>query len=159
MAAKSKKDQKNLPERIRPELNVEKWSIWQPANARTGPPRERVIEREITLPDGNRVNAKLTVAPTTKGDLTTRDQRVYYALVKHWGDRGRKSDFTPFSIHALARHLKMPWGQTTLDSLRGSLHRLRGTYFVWEQAFEDKATGRVLSLLDTFNLLSDLKIA
>jgi hypothetical protein len=160
MAAKPKKDPspKTLLGRIRPELNVEKWSIWQPANARTGPPRERVIEREITLPDDNRVTAKLTVAPTTKGDLTTRDQRVYYALVKHWEERGRKPDFTPFSMQALARHLKMPWGQTTLDSLRASLSRLRATYFEWEQAFEDKTTGRVLSLLDTFNLLSDLKI-
>ena len=158
MAAKPKKEPKNLPERIRPELNVEKWSIWQPANARTGSPRERVIQRAITLADGTQVTAKLTVAPTTKGYLTTRDQRVYYALVKQWGERGRKSDFTSFSIQVLARHLKMPWGQSTLDSLTGSLYRLRGTMFVWEQAFEDKTTGRVLSLLDTFNLLSDLKI-
>src|SRR5262249_14836121 len=101
---------------------------------------------------------KLTVAPTTMGDLTTRDQRVYYALVKQWEKEGRRSGFIPFSMQALARHLKMPWGQTTLESLKGSLFRLRGTLLVWEQAFEDKTTGRVLSLLDTFNLLSDLKI-
>lgn len=158
MAAKPKKEPTTLPERIRPELNVEKWSIWQPANARTATPTERVIERAITLPNGNQVSAKLTVYPMAKGDLTTRDQRVYYALVKHWGDRGRKFDFTPFSMQALARHLKMPWSPSTLDSLKGSLYRLRGTLLVWEQAFEDKTTGRVLSLLDTFNLLSDLKI-
>jgi hypothetical protein len=158
MSAKPKSEPKQLPVKIRPELNVEKWSIWQPANARTGVPRERLIERQVTLPNGNKVTAKLTVSPTTKGDLTTRDQRVYYALVKQWQDRGGKSDYTPFSMQALARHLKMAWGQSTIDSLRGSLSRLRGTLFEWEQAFEDKTTGRVLKLLDTFNLLSDLKI-
>src|SRR5262249_1494274 len=149
-AAKPKKDPSNLPERIRPELNVEKWSIWQPANARTGPPRERVFEREITLPNGNRVTGKLTDATPTKGDRTTRDQRVYYALVKHWGDRGRRSDFTPFSKKRLARHLRMPWNPSTSESLDASLLRLAGTFFIWEQSFEDKTTGRVLSLLDTF---------
>lgn len=162
MKAKPKKEQSqtpSLPERIRPELNVEKWSIWQPANARSGPPRERVFEREIGLPDGNRVGAKLTVKPTVDGNPTTKDQRVYYALVKHWEERGRSADFTPFSLQRLARLLRMPWGQSTRESLNSSLFRLRGTLFIWEQAFEDKTIGRVLSRLDTFNLLSDLKIA
>src|SRR5512135_3873100 len=149
----------SLPERIRPELNIEKWSIWQPANARSGPPKERAIEREIELPSGSRVTAKLTVSPTTKGNLTTKDQRVYYALVKHWEERGRSADFTPLSLQRLARLLQMPWGQTTIDSLTASLFRLRLTGFIWEQAFEDKATGRVFSRLDTFHLLSELKIA
>src|SRR5512135_1566577 len=147
-----------LPERIRPELNVEKWSIWRPGNARTGP-KERILEREIGLPDGNRVAAKLTVKPMVDGNPTTKDQRVYYALVKHWEERGRSADFTPFSLQHLARLLRMPWGQSTRESLNGSLFRLRLTGFIWEQAFEDKTTGRVLSRLDTFNLLSDLKIA
>src|SRR5512135_694990 len=146
-----------LPERIRPELNVEKWSIWRPGNARTGP-KERILEREIGLPDGNRVAAKLTVKPMVDGNPTTKDQRVYYALVKHWEERGRSADFTPFSLQRLARLLRMPWGQSTRESLNGSLFRLRGTLFIWEQAFEDKTTGRVLSRLDTFHLLSDLKI-
>ena len=82
---KPKKEQPqtpSLPERIRSELNVEKWSIWQPANARSGLLKERAFEREIELPSGNRVTAKLTVSPTTKGNPTTKDQRVYYALVK-----------------------------------------------------------------------------
>src|SRR5512143_2930210 len=149
----------SLPEKIRPELNIEKWSIWQPANARSGPPKERALEREIELPSSNRVTAKLTVKPTVDGNPTTKDQRVYYALVKHWEERGRSPDFTPFSLQRLARLLRMPWGQTTIASLTGSLYRLAGTLFIWEQAFEDKTTGRVLSRLDTFHLLSDLKIA
>jgi hypothetical protein len=156
-----KKDQpgfSDLPEKIRPEKNIEKWPIWHPANARTGPPQERVFERKILLPDGSRVTAKLTVAPTTKGNLTTRDQRVYYALNKQWRERGESTTFTPFSKQRLAKLLGMPWNQSTRESLDGSLYRLRGTFFIWEHAFEDKATGRVLSRLDTFNLLSDLKI-
>ena len=83
---KPKKEQSrfsDLPEKIRPELNIEKWAIWQPANARTEL-RERVFERTIEAADGSKVTAKLTVAPTTKGNLTTRDQRVYYALNVQW---------------------------------------------------------------------------
>src|SRR5512135_3642986 len=126
---KPKKEQPQTPispERIRSELNVEKWSIWLPANARSGPPKERAFEREIELPSGNRVTAKLTVKPTVDGNPTTKDQRVYYALVKHWEERGRSPDFTPFSLQRLARLLRMPWGQTTIDSLTASLFRLRG---------------------------------
>src|SRR5512135_1412583 len=159
---KPKKEQSetpSLPERIRSELNVEKWSFWQPANARNGSPKEKAFERGIESPSGNRVTAKLTVKPTVDGNPTTKDQRVYYALVKHWGERGRSPDFTPFSLQRLARLLRMPWGRCTRESLNASLFRLRGTLFIWEQAFEDKTTGRVLSRLDTFNLLSDLKIA
>src|SRR3954447_22726739 len=100
---KPKKEQprlSELPERIRPELNIEKWSIWQPANARTEL-RERIFERTIEASDGSKVTAKLTVAPTTKGNLTTRDQRVYYALNKQWRDRGESTTFTPFSMQRL----------------------------------------------------------
>jgi hypothetical protein len=43
-------------EKIRPELNLEKWPIWQPSKSKT-PPRGRVVEREITLPGGNKLNA------------------------------------------------------------------------------------------------------
>jgi hypothetical protein len=146
-----------LPERIRPELNVEKWSIWQPANSRNGP-RARTIEREALLPDGQKLVAKLSIGFTDKGSLTTEEQRVYYALVRHWEDRGRPPDFIPLSLKRLAKLLRKPWGQKTRESLRRSLLKLRVTPFVWEQSYVEGATGKTLRLLDAFTILSDLKI-
>jgi hypothetical protein len=146
-----------LPERIRPELNVEKWSIWRPANSRGGP-RARTFERDVLLPDGTRIVAKLKVGFTDEGSLTTEDQRVYYALVKVWEERGRTPGLIPLSLKRLARTLRKAWGQKTREALRRSLLRLRVTPFIWEQAYVDGSTGKALHLLDTFSLLSDLKI-
>jgi hypothetical protein len=147
-----------LPEKIRPELNIEKWSIWQPTNSRAAP-KARKLEREFTLPDGRKVVAKVEMVPTTRGNLTTEDQRVYYALVRFWEERGRSTSFTPFSLQRLAKILRRKWGKKTREALVESLMRLRGTLFIWEKAYVDGPGGATLGLLDTFNILSDLKIA
>jgi hypothetical protein len=147
-----------LPEKIRPELNVEKWSIWQPASSRTAP-KARKLEREFTLPDGKKLVAKLSIGFTDKGVLTTEDQRVYYALARLWEERGRSTSFTPFSLQRLAKILGRKWGRKTRESLIDSLMRLRGTLFIWENAYVDGLKGATLGLLDTFNILADLKIA
>lgn len=152
-----KKEERELPVRIRAELNVEKWAIWQPANARTEL-RERVFERTIEAPDGSRVTAKLTVAPNIRGNLTTEDQRVYYALVKIWEEKGRNISYTPFSLRRLAAVLGRPWSKQTIQSLRDSLTRLRLTGFIWEQAFEDGSRKNRLGVLHPFTILDDLKI-
>ena len=149
--------EEELPERIRPELNVEKWSIWRPANSRGGP-RARTFERDVLLPDGTRIVAKLKVGFTDEGSLTTEDQRVYYALVKVWEERGRTLGLIPLSLKSLARTLRKAWGQKTREALRRSLLRLRVTPFIWEQAYTDGPSGRRLELLDAFTILSDLKI-
>lgn len=147
-----------LPERIRPELNVEKWSIWQPASSRTAP-KARKLEREFPMPDGGKLVAKVEMVPTVRGNLTTEDQRVYYALVRLWEERGRSTSFTSFSLQRLAKVLGRKWGKKTRESLIESLMRLRGTLFIWENAYVDGPKGATLGLLDTFNILSDLKIA
>src|SRR3954454_6569106 len=106
---KPKKDQQpSLPEIIRSERNIEKWSIWVPANSRTEL-KERVFERAVELPDGGKAIGRLTVAPTTKGNLTTEDQRVYYALVRIWEERGRPETFTPVSLRHIAKVLRRKW--------------------------------------------------
>src|SRR5690554_952348 len=84
-------------ERIRPELNLEKWSIWQPAKSQNAL-KTKIIEREITLADGSRVNATVRVAPTTEGALTTEDQKTYYALVKCWEENDRPEAVAFFSM-------------------------------------------------------------
>lgn len=73
-------------EKIRPELNLEKWFIWQPSKSKTQP-QARVIEREITSPGGDKITGRLRIGYTDRGPLTTEDQKTYYALVKHWEEK------------------------------------------------------------------------
>src|SRR5262245_49541842 len=90
-----KEESRNSQEHVRPraedradriwaERNLEKWpSIWRPARAHTKL-ETRYIEREIESPSGKRVTAKVKVGFTDEGDLTTEDQKTYYALIKQW---------------------------------------------------------------------------
>ena len=71
---------KTTVEKIRPDLNLEKWSIWQPSRSKTKP-RERIFKREIMLSDGRKVSAEVEVGYTQKGMLTTEDQKTFYGLI------------------------------------------------------------------------------
>jgi len=144
-------------ELIRPELNLEKWTIWQPAKSKLAP-NERVLRREINLPNGNRVTAEVEVGFTNKGALTTEDQRTYYALIQQWEERGRLSQQVPFSIRHLAQRLKKRWGTNVINSITESLVRLRTVPFIWRNSYHDSSTGETIKILDTFNILSELKI-
>ena len=136
--------------KIRPELNLEKWPVWVPSNAR-GETQIKTIERE---------GAKLEVTPNVKwGHLTTDDQKVYYALVKIWEDAGRPDTFVSFSLRQVSDTVGRGWGTANIESLKAALMRLRATLFVWENSYFDSATGDTVELLDTFNILSELKIS
>src|SRR5438132_10895144 len=82
------------PEKIRAELNIEKWpAIWNPAHSKTRSKSQvepRTLQRESTTPDGSRVLSQVIINPIAHlGDLTTEDQRTLYALIKHWEERGK----------------------------------------------------------------------
>ena len=96
---------------------------------------------------------------STAATSPTEDQRVYYALIKYWDQRGRSDTFTPFSLRHLADLLAKKWGTRTIDGLTESLMRLRTTAFLWSNSYFDAATGETVEVLDPFNVLSDLKIA
>lgn len=104
------------------------------------------------------MTARLKVGYTDRGPLTTEDQKTYYALVKHWEDRGMPDQYTAFSLRRISRLLKKQWGTNVIDSLTESLMRLRGTLLVWENSYYDNTTKETAELIDTFNILSDLKI-
>jgi hypothetical protein len=151
------KKQNTLDRRVRPELNLDKWPIFRPAKSKN-PLRPRILQREITLPDGRTINAKVEIAPTTRGELTTEDQKTLYALVKHWEEKGKPETLTFFSIKGLARLLNKKWGSNVIQALTESLIRLRITAFIWENSYYDKTSGAAVEVLDPFNILSDLKI-
>jgi hypothetical protein len=145
-------------EKIRPELNLEKWvSIWSPARSNRNP-KEKVIQREIMLPDGSKGWAEVEVGFTNRGELTTEDQKTYYALVKHWEDNRRSVGNTFFSLRQLAKILQRRWGTNVIQSLTNSLIRLRVTPFVWRNSYYDASSRQTISVLDPFNILADLKI-
>ena len=151
------------PEKIRAELNIEKWpAIWNPTHSKTRSrqhPQTRTLERESQGPDGTRTISKVTINPIGQlGDLTTDDQRMLYALIKHWEDRGKLARETPFSVRNLARLLHKKWGTNVIDAVTGSLERLRGTMLVWTRSYRSKDQ-RVEDFETSYvNILSKLKI-
>ena len=75
-------------EKIRSELNVEKWpAIWQPAKSKNKPTL-RVMKREVTAADGSRVVSRVEVGYTQFGTLSTEEQKMLYVLIKLWEDDG-----------------------------------------------------------------------
>lgn len=138
-------------------MNLEKWAIWQPAKSKTKP-QVRILKRELTLPNGDRITAQVEVAPTSRGSLTTEDQKTYYALIEHWEANGKLESVTPLSLSKLAKRLNKKWGTNVIESLTDSLVRLRATTFVWENSYFDNASQETIDLLDTFNILTELKI-
>src|SRR5688572_20012035 len=109
-------------DRIWAERNLEKWpAIWHPARAHTKL-ETRHIEREIELPNGKRVSAKVKVGFTDEGVLTTEDQKTYYALIKQWQEKDYPAEQIAFSIRKLAKLLqKDGWGTNVIDSITHSL--------------------------------------
>ena len=78
---------KTAVEKIRPDLNLEKWSIWQPSKSHNK--RTRVLFREMTNGSGEILTAEVTIGYVDRiGTITTEDQRTCYALIKIWEEKG-----------------------------------------------------------------------
>jgi hypothetical protein len=143
--------------KIRPDLNLEKWTLWHPAKSKSQP-RAKTLRRVFDLPDGSRVTAEVEVGFTNKGVLTTEDQRTFYALLKLWEDKGRSTEQTYYSLRRLAKILKKRWGTNVIDATSESLIRLRITPLIWKNSYHNSAEKETVEILDPFNILSDLKI-
>ena len=70
------------PEKIRAELNIEKWpAIWNPTHSKNHSKvrtRSRTLERESTGPDGTKTISKVTINPIGQlEDLTTDDRLTF----------------------------------------------------------------------------------
>jgi hypothetical protein len=151
------KHRRTVAEKIRPDLNLEKWTLWTPAKSKTEP-REKTLRRVFALPDGTRVTAEVEVGFTNKGALTTEDQKTFYALLKLWEDKGRSTEQTFYSLRRLAKVLKKRWGSNVINATSESLIRLRITPLIWKNSYHDRAEKETVEELDPFNILSDLKI-
>lgn len=144
-------------EKIRADLNLEKWSIWQPASSQNK--KTRVLRREITNKQGDKATAEVTIGYIDRiGTLTTEDQKTCYALIKLWEEMGKPVDLTFFSLRNLARVLKKRWGTNVIESQTRSLTRLRAVPLLLHNAYYNSTTQETIGVLDTFNILADLKI-
>src|SRR2546430_8888395 len=126
-------------EKIRSELNIEKWpAIWQPAKSKNKPAL-RVMEREVSTADGSRVVSRVEVGYTHLGTLSTEEQKMLYVLIKLWEDSGKPDVQVFFSTRGLARMLrKKGWGTNVIDSITKSLRKLRTIPVEWINSYFDK---------------------
>ena len=147
-------------EKIRSELNIEKWpAIWQLSKSRSKPAL-RVMERESATLDGNRVVSRVEVGYTQLGTLTTEEQKMFYVLIKLWEDCDKTDSQVFFSTRALARLLrKKGWGSNVIDSITKSLRKLRTIPIEWINSYYDQTKkGGVVVDRRPLTLLGDLRV-
>lgn len=153
--------EKQRPEKIRVELNVEKWpALWRPAKSK-GAPKVRTFEREFSTDQGIRGTSKLEVGFTQFGTITTEDQKMFYALIRQWEESGKPSDRPVFfSDRLLARLLhKKGWGTNVIEAMTSSLRRLRTTPLRWINSYHrNVGSGKSVEEETLFNFLEQLKI-
>lgn len=144
---------------VRPELNLEKWfAIWTPAQSR-GKAKLRILEKKKIGEDGSFTLQKVTIDPSLQyGNLTTEDQKTWYALLYLWEKAGKPQTLI-FSLRELARVLNKSWSINTYESLKKSLMRLRISTFSWINSYYDSTTNQTLELLEMFNIIARLKLA
>jgi hypothetical protein len=146
-------------DKIRAELNIEKWpALWRPACSKSKP-TVRILERETKDREGNITNSRVEVGFTHLGMLTTEEQKMFYALVKQWEDSGKPDSQVFFSDRLLQRLLKKKWGTNVIESITKALRKLRATPIEWTNAYRSKTEeGVVLKHRRMFNILSELRI-
>jgi len=148
-------------EKIRVELNIEKWpGIWQPAKGHTRHAL-RTLERQVEVKGEGRAISKLLIGFTELGTLTTEDQKMFYALIRQWEDAGKPvGKPVYFSDRLLSRLLrKKGWGTNVIEAMTGSLRRLRTIPLRWIKSFHktDAASSEYEEEIP-FQILGDLKI-
>ena len=149
-----------VAEKIRSELNIEKWpAIWQPAKSKNKPAL-RTMERELSGDDGSRVLSRVEVGYTQLGTLTTEEQKLLYVLIKLWEDSGKPDAQVFFSTRALARMLKKKgWGTNVIQAITRSLRKLRTIPIEWINSYFDQTNqGAVLVDRRPFTILGELRV-
>ncbi len=150
---------KEKNEVIRQELNIEKWPLFTTSNFKG---KSREFTREVILENGDRIKRKVTIGKTQEGEmgvLRIADYKVFNALTKLWeeGSKPLNKDVN-FTIHNIARLLKLQWGHSTYRHLHKALERLKVIPIIWENSFYQKETDTTERLVEYFNILDNLTI-
>lgn len=139
---------------VRPELNLEKWpGMWQPAKS-SSKINEIILERKRS--DG--LISKVEITANSKyGAMTTETQKVMYALYKISEENGHPRRIS-FSRRKIAKKLGRQWGKGIAGTINDALYQLRSTFFVLKDAFYDASSKKIVSVIKTFTILSDLEM-
>lgn len=117
------------------------------------------MERETKLDNGSKIVSRVEISFNHLGTLSTEEQKMFYALIKHWEDLGRPEAEVFFSDRVLARILQKGWGSNVIESLTKSLRKLRTVSLEWINSYHDKTqAGVVLRQRHPFTILAQLKI-
>lgn len=144
---------------VKPELNLEQWPLFIPSQARGRNQQTRTITRIVeTLPNGDTRTESVTVGYCEHGTLTAKDQRVLYALVQNWNEKGCPLSFCYFSVHRLLQLLKLQDGGTNIKAIIDSLDRLQGVAITFKSCFYDAENQKEVEDKEPIHILSELKI-
>jgi len=147
-------------EKIRSELNIEKWpAIWQPAKSKNKPAL-RTMQRELIGEDSSKIISRVEVGYTQLGTLTTEEQKLLYVLIKLWEENGKPDVQVFFSTRSLARMLKKKgWGTNVIHAITKSLRKLRTIPIEWVNSYFDQTKdGAVIVDRRPFTILGDLRV-
>jgi hypothetical protein len=120
--------------------------------------RRREFISPVTLDNGRTATQRIVIEPVVDGRAyTTFTQRVYYALVLLWYERGTPDGWVRFSFRELARKLNIKessWGGSIVTRLRRELDSLRKTNIDWFLSFESaekqRSTERGFHILEEY---------
>src|SRR5260221_8494864 len=147
-------------EKIRSELNIEKWpAIWHPSKSKNKPAL-RTMQRELTGDDGSRIVSRVEVGYSQLGTLTTEEQKLLYVLIKLWEDADKPDAQVFFSTRSLARMLKKKgWGSNVITAITKSLRKLRTIPIEWVNSYFDQTKdGAVIGDRRPFSILGELRV-
>jgi hypothetical protein len=143
---------------VKPELNLEQWPLFIPSQARGRKQQPRTIERSELLPDGNTITTSVTVGFCEHGILTAKDQRVLYALVQNWNEKGCPLNYCYFSVYRLLQLLRMNDSGANIETTIDSLRRLGGVAITFKSCFHNAETGEEYEDEEPIHILSELRI-
>ncbi|MBU1134747.1 MAG: replication initiation protein [Candidatus Omnitrophica bacterium] len=144
---------------IRQELNIEKWPLFAPSTFRG---KSRELTREATLENGDRIKRKVAIGKTDDGEvgiLRIADYKVFCALVELWEEEGKPmNENINFTLHKIAKSLKLQWGRSTYNHIHKALKRLKVIPITWEDSFYQKETDTMEKAIEYFNILENLSV-
>lgn len=157
LTTQKKVEEKHL---IRPELNLEKWSLFATSQYKG---RSREIFRQIET--GKTIGVKIGKQIDDKGNtlevgvLRVLDLKGFYGLIKLWEETGKLTNqLVKARMRQLARILKKSWGGKTNKELKMMLQRLRRIPIDWVASFYHKKTNTIDKMLAQVNILTDLRV-
>ena len=153
-------NKKNIDKNIiRAELNIEKWPLFTTSSFKG---KSKEFTRVVKLANGDIETRKVVIGKinnTEVGVFRIFDFKGFCALIKLWENQGRPADKgVTFSLKDIAEILSLSWGGKTFSEIKAMLMRLRKIPIDWTNSFYNREKKQNESLIESFTILSDLKI-